>query len=410
MYNKWKNTELWKKNILSLVLGIIVGLLFKDQAVFLEPFGNAFMNLLKMMVTPLIFITLIHTIVKLSSTKTLINLSVKAIIWFNITSFTAIMIAIFTSIIVKPGVNVHIIFKDNYINNHSHTMSSSLLSTIFGIIPSNPFQAFVEGNVLQVMFLAIFVGIITAKLKQNKSSIIKGIDVLNDIVFNMVHTIVKIMPIGIFVLIAYSVSVIGYNLIVDLSSLIVTILVLCLLQVTVVNAVLLRITGNSIKDIRIFFKGSFQAVITAFSSSSSSASLPVSIGSAEKMGIDETTKSLILPLATAMNRNGTAIQQTVIAIFVAQMVGFEFSFSSYLMLIIVTLMAVFATPGIPSAGLIMSSVVLKAFGLPLEVIGVIAGVDRIIDMVTTATNVAGDLLVTKILSLKKKQSVLKEIN
>lgn len=404
MWKKWKSTELWKKNIISLVLGVVIGILFKNHLGFLEPFGNAFMNLLKMMVTPLIFITLIHTIINLSSTKTLIKLSIKAILCFNVISLIAIIIAILTCIIVQPGVNVHI---NNIVSNsinHLDSMSSSFLKTILGIIPSNPFQAFVEGNVLQVMFLSIFVGIVIIKLKNGKKNVINGINTLNNIVFNMVHAIVKIMPIGIFILIAYSVSVIGYNLIADLSSLILTIFLLCLLQVTVVNAVILKITRNNVKDIVTFFKGSFQAVITAFSSSSSSASLPVSMESAEKMGIDETTKSLILPLATAMNRNGTAIQQTVIAIFVAQMVGFEFSFYSYLLLIVVTLMAVFATPGIPSAGLIMTSVVLKVFGLPLEIIGIIAGVDRIIDMTTTATNVAGDLLVTKILSVKQKQA------
>jgi Na+/H+-dicarboxylate symporter len=265
------------------------------------------------------------------------------------------------------------------------------------MIPHNPVQSFLDANVLQVIFLAIIAGIALMNISVKKDALIEIIDTSNAMVTYLIALIMEIMPIGIFSLLAFSASTFGGELILKLIELILIMVIVSIIQVFVVYSILLKIYHINVIS---FFKNIFEAMLIAFSTSSSTATLPTSILCAKKENIQESVYSFVLPLGATINMNGSAIYQAISAVFIAQIIGFDLSFYHYFAIVITTLLASIGTAGVPGAGLLMLTLVLTVVGLPVEGIAIIAGVDRILDMIRTSVNITGDLVVAKILSNK----------
>lgn len=392
MWAKWTAINLWKRSLLALLLGLILGFFLKDNAIYLKPLGDTFLKLLKMMIVPLIFISLIHSIINLKNTTKLGGIALKSIIWFVITNIIAIILTIIGGVIVKPGIGITI--TNNFMPQVTRA-PSSLLDTLLNIIPSNPLQAFVEGNVLQVLFLAIILGLALIKIPGDKTATYNVIDNANNLVIYIIRIIMELMPLGIFALLAYSTSVLGLTLLIKLAKFALLLIVLCAIQMFIVYSLLLKMYGFKVIS---FFKDALETIIVSFSTASSSATLPTNILSAKKMGISEEVRTFVLPLGTAINTNGSSMHQALIAIFIAQMVGFHLEFYHYFIIIVTTLISSLGTAGIPGVGLIMVTIVLNTLGLPIEGVAIVAGIDRLLDMVRTSVSSIGNLVIARLIS------------
>ena len=392
MWNVWKNIALWKRSIVGLILGFLFGIFFSDQVVYIKPIGDLFIKLLKMMITPLIFITLLHSLSKLTSSQSLSIIAFKSLLWFIATTIIAIILGISMAEFFTPGVGINVVIPSATSQNINQP---TLLSTLFNMIPNNPIQSFLDANVLQVIFLAIIAGIALMNISVKKDALIEIIDTANAMVIYLISLIMEVMPIGIFALLAFSASNFGGELIFKLLQLMLVVIFTCVIQVCVVYSTLLKIYKINVLS---FFKNIFEAILIAFSTSSSTATLATSILCAQREKIKESVYSFVLPLGATINMNGSAIHQAISTVFIAQIIGFDLNFYHYFAIIITTLLSAVGTASVPGAGLIMLTLVLSVVGLPVEGIAIIAGVDRILDMIRTSVNVAGDLVIAKILS------------
>ncbi len=393
MWSMWIKIALWKRSILALVLGFLFGIFFSEQAIYIQPIGDLFIKLLKMIITPLIFITLLHSLSQLTSAKSISILAFKSLLWFILTTIFATILAIFITEMVSPGIGLEA--NISTIKKASSATQPSVISTLLNVIPANPLQSFLDANILQVIFLAIIAGIALINISVKKDALIEIINTSNAMITYLISLLMEVMPFGIFALLAVSASTFGEELILKLIYLIIIMILTSMIHVFVVYSILLKIYGINVIT---FFKNIFEAMLIGFSTSSSTATLPTSILCAQKENIKENVYSFILPLGATINMNGSAIYQAISAVFIAQIIGFDLNFYHYFAIVITTLLASIGTAGVPGAGLLMLTLVLSVVGLPIEGIAIMAGVDRILDMIRTAVNITGDLVVAKILS------------
>ncbi len=390
----WNSLSLWQQILVGLILGVIAGLSFGEQAgVWLKPLGTLFISMIKMLIVPLIFVSLICGITSMQDPARMGRIGLKAFCMFILTTAFAITFGLVIGTIMQPGVG----FEIAGATAPPVRENPGPLATLLGIVPTNPFSAFATGKVLQIIFFAIFVGV-SINLVGEKADPLKRIfDSAADVIYKMTAIVMAFAPIGVFGLMAWVAGKFGVDVLISFSKIIVPVYLAAIIHAVVVLGGLAGIFGR-MNPFR-FFKGITAAQAVAFSTTSSSGTLPVTMRCVqENLGVSKGVSSFVLPLGATINMDGTAIYMGVAVLFVAQAMGVDLTMAQYTTVILTSTLASIGTAGIPGAGLIMLSLVLTSVGLPLEGVAIIAGIDRILDMARTTVNVTGDAMVSLVVA------------
>ena len=371
---------------------IIVGGIF-------EVIGTGFIRGMHMLVVPLVLCSLICGSMAIGDTKKLGKVVVKTMAFYLATTALAISIALGIANLINPGVGLDI--TSVQAQETQVAEASSLTDTLLNIIPKNPIQSLAEGNMLQIIFFALIVGILLAKRGEKAEGLANLFSQGNDLMMDMTMAVMKVAPVGVFCLIAKTFANIGFDAFVPMLKYMAAVLVALALQCFGVYQIFLKLfTGlNPIK----FVKKFLPVMGFAFSTATSNATIPLSIDTlAKKMGVSRRISSFTVPLGATINMDGTAIMQGVAVVFVAQAFHISLTPVDYLTVIATATLASVGTAGVPSVGLVTLSMVFTSVGLPVEGIGLIMGIDRILDMTRTAVNITGDAVCTTIVASQDK--------
>lgn len=361
--------------------------------------GNGFLRAMQMLVVPLVFCSLICGSMAIGDTKTLGKVGVKTIGFYLFTTAAAITLALGIGNLINPGVGLDISSIETAKTAAAET--AGFADTLLDIIPKNPIQSLAEGNMLQIIFFAIFIGILLAKRGERAAAVSQFFAEFNDLMMDMTMAVMKAAPFGVFCLIARTFAGIGFDAFVPMLKYMAAVFIALFLQGFGVYQILLKLfTGlNPVKFIRKFLP----VMGFAFSTATSNATIPLSIETLDKkMGVSKKISSFTVPLGATVNMDGTSIMQGVAVVFVSQAFGFTLSPADYITVIATATLASIGTAGVPSVGLITLSMVFNSVGLPVEGIALIMGIDRILDMTRTAVNITGDAVCTTIVAYQNK--------
>jgi len=391
--------KLHTKIFLGLVLGIIAGIIFREKVMVIEPVGTVFLRLITMIVVPLVFVSLMLGTASLGDVRKLGRIGAKTAVYFMLTTVIAICIGLFLANTVNPGKGLPGTVKTQLLEDYEAKAKDgirrleekpSILEVLINIVPSNPVAAFVEGNMLQVIFMALLFGIVLTMIPGEKSdTLIKILDGFNDMLIQVVHIVMKAAPYGVFALSAAVIGRFGTDILLTLLKYSLAVLGGLILYATAFNSLFVGLLGR-VNPVQ-FFRGAKEAIIIAFSTSSSMATLPVAMESVEHMGVSREYSSFVIPLGSTINMDGTALYQGVSAVFIAQIYGIGLSLPGQVIIVLMALLSSIGAAGVPMAGIIALAIVLKQLGIPLEGIALIFGVERLLDMVRTSVNVIGNM-------------------
>ena len=394
----WSRLPLWQQILVGLALGVATGMLFEQDAQVLAPVGALFLNAIKMLIVPLVFVSLVAGITAMQDSAKLGRISAKTIAIYLVTTAFAVSIGLLFGTLFTPGEGMQMVASAG----SEAKQAPSLAGILVGLVPSNPISAFAEGNILQIIVFAIALGVSMNLVGAKAAPVVKLFDSLAEVLYKLTDLIMRLAPYGVFALIAGVVGSHGAEVLLPLAGVIGVIYLACLAHVLLVYGGLIGLFAR-LNPLR-FLQGIAPALAVAFSTSSSSGTLPVSIECARKnLGVSEGVAGFVLPVGATINMDGTAIYQGVLALFIAQAFGIELNGGQYLMIILTATLASIGTAGVPGAGLIMLGLVLTSVGLPLEGVALIAGIDRILDMARTTVNVAGDLMTTTLVGRSENE-------
>ena len=388
--------SLWKKVLIGLVLGIVLGFLLGDWAAYFKPLGDIFIRLIKMIIIPLIFFSIVSGITNVKDSKTLGRLGFKSIIAFLVTTFLAITIGLVIGSLFEPGAGLQLNLDKSFRPESAPNQTTlQLFNSILNIVPDNAIGAMAQGTILQVVFFALFTGFTINTIKgETADKISDFFRVVSAMVFQMVHLIVQLSPLAACFLTAWVVGSQGAAVLLLLLKLIGCAYLGFFIQYFLFGALIWLTTGLSPIP---FFKKSFEYQIIAFSTSSSKAALPTTMRVAkDNLGISTVSSSFVLPLGASINMVGIAIYISLAALFFAQALGKPLTMSDYLLIGFTGSLGSIGGAGIPSGTIVMLPLVLGAVGLPIEGIALILGIDRIVDMMRTAISITGDATVALI--------------
>ena len=391
----WSNLALWKKILIGMIAGVLVGAIMGPQAEVLKPIGSLFINAIKMLIVPLVFCSLVVGVTSMQDTAKMGRIGLKAIIIYLSTTAVAISIGLGLGIVLEPGAGLNMQAEAGAAAAAAAAAKEapSLVTTILGLIPKNPIEALAGGKILQMIVFALGLGIALNLIGEKGAPAVKIFNSLAEAMYKLTELVMRFAPYGIFALMAWVAGKYGLEVLLPLVKVIAAVFAGCILHVLVVYSGAISLLAG-LKPVQ-YLKGILNAQMMAFTSTSSSGTLPVSIRCArENLGVSKGTASFVLPLGATINMDGTALYQGVCALFIAQAFGIDLSMADYMTIIATATLASIGTAGVPGAGLIMLSLVLTTVGLPMEGLAIIAGIDRILDMARTCVNVSGDLMVS----------------
>lgn len=410
------NTEKKKLNLttiilVALLLGAVAGVIvhyavpessFRDDVLINGIFyviGNGFIRLMQMLVVPLVFCSLVCGSMAIGDTKRLGKVGVKTIGFYLVTTALAIALALSIGTLFKPGVGLDM--SKVQVADVTTQEATSLADTLLNIIPKNPIGALANGDMLPIILFALFVGILLAGRGEKAETVANFFSQFNDLMMDMTMAVMKVAPIGVFCLIAKTFATLGFDAFVPMLKYMGCVLLALAIHGFGVYQILLKLfTGlNPFK----FIKKFLPVMAFAFSTATSNATIPLSIETlSKKMGVSKKISSFTIPLGATINMDGTAIMQGVAVCFAAQAFGIQLSAGDYATVIATATLASIGTAGVPGVGLVTLSMVFASVGLPVEAIGIIMGIDRILDMTRTAVNITGDAVCTTIVACQDK--------
>ncbi|MDC7683657.1 dicarboxylate/amino acid:cation symporter [Asticcacaulis sp. BYS171W] len=386
----------WLRVLVAFALGTGIGVVFGEQAVpYVEPIGDLFVRLIKMLVVPLVFFTIAASIARLGDGALgengggkAVRLGVVTIVWFIITAGLAVGLGFAIGHLIEPGRGL----TGLPLAEVTPKVIPPVQDVLIGIVPTNILKAFAEGQVLSVVFVALFVGAGLSALGEKTRNLRHIVEQGSQLMFKLTRWVIQLTPIGVFGLIASVVGSYGLESLAPLLSFIGAIYLACLIHVFVVYPILIKLHGLSVVA---FYKGVFEAQQTAFFTCSSLGTLPVSLNAAiEKLKLNPAYAGFAVPLGANMKMDGCgAIYPAIASIFVANYFGITLTPSHYVIIALTAMLGSLATAGVPGVATVMLTLTLSTAGLPLEGIALLAAIDRIIDMVRTATNVTGQILI-----------------
>lgn len=389
--------KLWQQIIIALIAGIVVGLVFKELSVNLKPLGDFFFRLIKMLIVPLVFLSLVVGMTGMDDTLKLGRMGVKTFIFYLFTTAIAIAIGLVIATVSNLGKGVDVssaITPDKVLAASEKKVG--LVDTILNLVPTNIVEAMATANILQIIVFALLFGYAINRVGEKGRAVKEVFNSAAEAVYGLTNFVMKFAPIGIFGVMAWAVAKYGPQIVGSLLLVVVVCYVASIAHALITYSSILGAYGLS--PIR-FFKSVIDPAVFAFVSTSSSGTLPISIQtSRNEMGVSNSVASFVLPLGATINMDGTAIYQGVCAIFVANAFGVDLTMSHYGMIVLMATLASIGTAGAPGAGLIMLSGLLLQVGLPLEGIGLIFAIDRVLDMARTSVNVVGDNMVAAVIA------------
>ena len=397
--------------LLALLLGAVVGVVvhyvipeggFRDDVLINGIFyviGNGFIRLMQMLVVPLVFCSLVCGSMAIGDTKRLGKVGVKTIGFYLVTTALAIGLALTIGTLFKPGLGLDM--SKVQVAEVTTQEATSLADTLLNIIPKNPIGALANGDMLPIIVFALFVGILLAGRGEKAETVANFFSQFNDLMMDMTMAVMKVAPVGVFCLIAKTFATLGFDAFVPMLKYMGCVLLALAIHGFGIYQILLKLfTGlNPLK----FIKKFFPVMAFAFSTATSNATIPLSIDTlSKKMGVSKKISSFTIPLGATINMDGTAIMQGVAVCFAAQAFGIQLSAGDYATVIATATLASIGTAGVPGVGLVTLSMVFASVGLPVEAIGIIMGIDRILDMTRTAVNITGDAVCTTIVACQDK--------
>ncbi|KHF39414.1 dicarboxylate/amino acid:cation symporter [Halalkalibacter okhensis] len=386
---------LTKKIIIALILGVAVGLGFNlfapgafgplDSYV-LTPLGQIFLKLITMLVVPLVFFSIVLGTAGMSDTKKLGRIGIKTVGFYLLSTVVALCIAFGVALTIQPGQEGLMGTEEA---NFEATEPPPVMETLLNIIPTNPIDALATGQMLQIIFFAIFIGFALAHLGEKTKGIHKLIEQGNEIMMFLVTIAMKLAPYGAFGLIASAIGKLGLDALSSMAMYMLCVVLALILHVALVYSGVVYALGK-MSPLH-FFKNFAPAMTVAFSTSSSNATLPLSMKTAqEKLGVSKPISGFVQPLGATINMDGTAIMQAVATVFIAQVFAEPLSVGALVTVVLTATLASIGTAGVPGVGMIMLAMVLQSVGLPVEGIALVLAVDRILDMLRTSVNITGD--------------------
>ncbi|CAD2081779.1 sodium:dicarboxylate symporter [Jeotgalicoccus coquinae] len=396
--------------VIALIAGITIGSIFNtmadaawvqwiDQYIF-NVLGQIFLNLIFMVVVPVVFISIVLGVVSVGDPKQLGVIGIKTMLFYLTTTAIAISLAIAVALVLKPGEGQADLLNTEEVSEYRATeleggdtelaMQTTFDQTLINIIPDNLFMAMADQNMLQIITFAIFIGVGLIGVKEKAAGIVKLFEQANEVIMWIVLAIMKYFAaLGAFGLVATAFTQAGFGAIQQLGMYFICVLLALFIHFAVVYGSVVQFLGK--KSFVWFIKMFAPAMTVAFSTSSSSAVLPVSLETAQnKLGIRKSISSFVQPLGATVNMDGTAIMQGVATVFIAQLSGIDLTVGQMVTVVIVATIASIGTAGVPGVGLVMLAMVLTAVGLDPAAIGIILGIDRLLDMTRTVVNITGD--------------------
>ena len=402
--------------LIALILGIVVGAVLHNQPEikdgivnnFLAPLGKIFISLIKMIVIPIVFSTLILGIAGVGSTKSLGRLGFKTILYFEIITTIAILVGLFAANIFHPGSGIDMSqLVQSDISQYKHTteevqsQSHGLIQTILSLIPTNIISSMAHGEMLPVIFFAVLFGVGLSSLPATtKDPLLNVFHAVSETMFRVTHIIMKYPPVGVFGLIAVTVANFGFASLIPLGKLVVLVYGAILFFALVVLGLTAKMFGI---NIFILFKILKDELILAFSTASSETVLPRIMQKMEAYGAPKAISSFVIPTGYSFNLDGSTLYQSIAAIFIAQLYGIEMSISQQVILVVTLMITSKGIAGVPGVSFVVLLATLGSVGIPVEGLAFIAGVDRIMDMARTALNVVGNALAVLVISKWEKQ-------
>jgi Na+/H+-dicarboxylate symporter len=394
--------------LLGMLVGVILNILFSssmlsqpsiewlyENLVFglFDTVGEIFVRSLKLLVVPLVLVSLICGVASLGNNSRMSAVALKTLVLYLLTTAIAISLAILTAVIIKPGVGIDLALASEFVAKEAPPLKQTLIN----IFPSNPVESMANGATLQIIVFALLFGFAVTKAGEQGQRIISFFNDLNAVIMKMVMILMLIAPFGIFCLLAKLFADVGIGMIMSLGKYFLTVLFVLLLHSLGVYSLLLKFfSGLSVKT---FLSKLRPALALAFSTASSGATMPVTMRTVEqRLGVSKSVSSFTVPLGATINMDGTAIMQGVATVFIAQAYNIGLTLEGYLAVVLTATLASIGTAAVPGVGLVMLVMVLNQVGLPVEGIGLIIGVDRLLDMTRTATNVTGDAMVTTVVA------------
>lgn len=376
------------------VLGAVVGLLMGKPAHMFAPMGNLFMQLIKMVVVPLVLFSLIGGAASLGKSSSAGKIGALTFVYYGITTAVAVMLGLLFSELFKPGIGIDMASLSSAAIQVDHIEESTKIpgfwETVTGFVPANPFKALVDGNILQIIVFAMFMGFAATYLDgKKKEFLLNFFNFMTELFIKIMTAIMYIAPIGVFCLMADATGTFGYSVLMK-------ILYLIILYVIVLAIVTYGMIGGSVAlfskctTYKQFFKSMWKVQVFAFSTASSMATLPLNMNTVTtELGVSKETTSFALPLGATINMNGNAAYYAMAATFIAQMYGMDLSFAQYVAIIITSTLGAVGQAGVPGPTLLVVAVLVSA-NIPIDALPILFGVDRIFDMLRTAVNITGD--------------------
>lgn len=367
-------------------IAIILGVIFGPSIEVIKPLGDLFLRLIKFIIAPLILASLVVGVASTGDPKQLGRIGVKTVSYYLVTSAIAVAIGLAFAYLISPGKGVNISVPEAAAQVNE---TDGVIATLLNIIPENSFTALSSGNILQIIFFAIFVGLAITLVGKKAKPVYQFFEGFAEIMYKITGIVMWFAPIGILGLVAPVVGEYGLSVLMPLLKVILAVAIACFIHVLFVYSMAVKKFAK-MSPMK-FFKGMAPASIVAFSTCSSAGTLPVTIkNTQENLGVPKKISSFVLPLGATINMDGTAIYQGVAVVFIAQFYGLELSLMQLLMVVLTAVLASIGAAGVPGAGVIMLAMVLSSVNIPLEGIALIAGIDRILDMFRTTVNILGD--------------------
>jgi len=397
-----KKVRLTTKILIGLVLGIIVGLMLGGSPQiatdYIQPFGTLFLRMIKMIIVPLVLSSLVVGAASMGDVKKLGRIGGKTVVFYMVTTAVAVIIGLILGNVMNPGAGLSIPVDASI----EAAEAPMIADTLLNIIPDNALSALVSANMLQTIAFALFLGIGITLIGEKGKPFLHFFESMAEVMYKIVAIIMSYAPIGVFALITPVVAHNGPAVLLPLVKVILAVYIGCIIHAVLVYSSAVKIFAkmNPLN----FFKGAAPASVVAFSTCSSSGTLPVTIKSAkDNFGVSDGVSGFVLPLGATINMDGTALYQGVCALFVAQIYGLELGIAQQLTIVLTATLASIGTAGVPGAGFIMLTMVLTAVGLPLEGSALIAGIDRVLDMARTSVNVTGDMAASVVIAATENE-------
>jgi proton glutamate symport protein len=405
---KKKKIALAWQILIGLVLGIMVGAVFYGNpsvATWLQPIGDIFLHLIKMIVIPIVISSLVVGVAGVGDMKKLGKLGGKTIIYFEIITTLAIVIGLFVANVFHPGtgVNMNSLQKTDigqYVQTTQDVEKHSFVDTFVNIVPTNLFSSIADGDMLAIIFFSVMFGLSIAAIGEKGKPVLKFFQGTADAMFYMTNVIMRFAPFGVFALIGVTVSKFGIQSLIPLSKLVILVYVAMIFFIVVILGLVARLVGVNIFNLIRILK---DELILAYSTSSSETVLPKIMEKMEKFGCPKAIASFVIPTGYSFNLDGSTLYQAIAAIFIAQMYGIHLSLSQQITLLLTLMVTSKGIAGVPGVSFVVLLATLGSVGIPVEGLAFIAGVDRLMDMARTVVNVMGNSLAAIVMSKWEKQ-------